>query len=372
MEGYFSNTDLKNRWWLHRDQKMFYDPSRDAPHVKLFPNAFDLKTCFQSSLYFEDSINIEDDSFICCPGSHNWEDGKDWISAHNRHNVSVPYDDDRIKNSICKLIIKKGEMIVWNSKIAHMGGFLKKKSKNGYPIKMVRLVEHEPNEHEKIKNTLENDGVVLITHVISNEEINSIYKQFCLDISQIYDIDLETDWKKYPDFVFGRENKGGGSWGVISCSKSAWDSRLIEKRVKIFENLLNSENLCVSIDSLHINKNHNRFSSMASFCDKSFRPNDALIRKAMTQIHGVVRTTHWANMGQFSTMNYGAERNSNPHKRYKMISKNWKGHGCITDKLPFKEILDETYAKRLSHVQYNLCLNQSFENMIDPEVLKWL
>ena len=65
--------------------------------------------CFQSSVYFEDCVRECDDSFICCPGSHMWENGPDWVTSANRDHVSVPHEDPMVREHLCKLVIKKGD-----------------------------------------------------------------------------------------------------------------------------------------------------------------------------------------------------------------------------------------------------------------------
>ena len=121
----FSSTDLKQRWWMHRDQKLAYDPVRDAEHVRAHPNAFSVTRCYQSSLYLTDSVDEGDDGFVCCPGSHAWPDGDGWENSRDRHHVSVPPDDPRVVRAVSKLVVRRGEMIVWDSRLAHMGGYLR-------------------------------------------------------------------------------------------------------------------------------------------------------------------------------------------------------------------------------------------------------
>jgi len=363
--GYFSKTDLKNRWWMHLDYNKTLQNEK-------YPNALTMTNCYQSSLYFEDSDEVDHDSFICCPGSHQWDYGDNWVPSDDRHHVAVPHDDDRVKNTICKLIMKKGDMVIWKSNLAHMGGYLRKTSRGGYPIKMVRLKEHLPTDFTQIKQELEDNGVVLVTNVILN---NEILNQFCYDISKIYDIKLEDHWTKYPEFVLGRVNKGGGVWGPIACSKSAWDARLVKSRVDIFKYLLGTDDICVSIDSMHINKIHKRFSSMASFCPKSVRTEDALKRKIVAQIYGLNRTTHWANIGQFSKFSYGLERNSLPQQRFEQVSRKWQGHGSLSVTLPFIEEIRNTYVKQLHNKLYEIAKRfelHELEKLIDKNILIWL
>lgn len=183
---------LPSRWWMHRDQKMD-----------------DASVCFQSSLYFEDCERESDDSFICCPGSHLWENGVGWETSATRDHVSVPHEDPMVREHARKLIIKKGEMILWNSKLAHMGGYITKKG--SIPVSMIRLPERAHDDIENIKADLRTSGVTLVKDVADAEEMNEIYAQFCRDVSKIYDIPTSERVFDNPDFVFGRQNKGGGT-----------------------------------------------------------------------------------------------------------------------------------------------------------------
>lgn len=347
---------LPSRWWMHRDQKMD-----------------DASVCFQSSLYFEDCERESDDSFICCPGSHLWENGVGWETSATRDHVSVPHEDPMVREHARKLIIKKGEMILWNSKLAHMGGYITKKG--SIPVSMIRLPERAHDDIENIKADLRTSGVTLVKDVADAEEMNEIYAQFCRDVSKIYDIPTSERVFDNPDFVFGRQNKGGGAWGPISCAKAAWDARLLPKRIEIFKKLLDCDDLCVGIDSMHINNKHKRFCSMASFSPKHARSESALKRKCLGQALGIIRTTHWAHRGNYSKFGFGTDRNRKPQERFERISKSWIGHGCV--KVP-ERIVDtirdayvKTHSQALTKMADSLTLTEA-ASMVTDEVLSFL
>lgn len=345
-----------SRWWMHRDQKMD-----------------DSTRCYQSSVYFEDCVRECDDSFICCPGSHMWENGPDWVTSANRDHVSVPHEDPKVREHLCKLVIKKGEMIIWNSKLAHMGGYITKSKV--IPVSMKRLAERSHEDIENIKNDLETHGVALVKDVVTSEQMKDIYAQFCRDVSKIYDISASERVFDNPDFVFGRQNKGGGAWAPISCTKAAWDARLLPRRLEIFKKLLEDDDLCVGIDSLHINNRHNRFCSMASFSPKRERSESALKRKCLAQALGIIRTTHWAHRGNYSKFGFGTDRNRKPQERFERVSKSWRGHGCV--KVP-EHILEsvraayvKTHSQVLTKIADSLTLTDA-KSMVTEEVLQFL
>jgi hypothetical protein len=368
-----SNSALKQRWWMHRDQKT-YDPKRDANHLKTNPSAFSMEHCYQSSLYLHDSTDHESDSFICCPGSHIWEDTEEYTSSPDRHHVSVPYMDQRVIDTVSKLIIYSGEMIIWDSRLAHMGGYISKprKNTNGLEVKMLRLEPIDHDNFQKIKDELEQNGFCIVKGVISPDEIRRLKDQLKNDISKIYNLPEANDWSEYPDDCYGRTNKGGGSWGPIACSKAAWESRILPRRVEIFKNLLNSNDLVVSLDSVHWNVKHKRLSFMASFSPRHLRSNDAYKRKCISQAYGMTRTTHWAHLGDISKFNFGSERNSMPHKRFQAVSREWKGHGSL---VTMPESLREVYAKALSqnisNVSKTITIDEATE-LLEPDVSRWL
>jgi hypothetical protein len=369
-----SMSSLKQRWWMHRDQKLKYCPVRDKSHINKYPNAFSMEKCFQSSLYITDSINHEDDGFICCPGSHVWNDEVDWDSSPDRHHVHVPYTDQRVIDNVSKLIIYAGEMIIWDSKLAHMGGYINKVRKNskGLHVKMIRLEPIDSNDFHRIKELLDLNGVCVVKNIASDDDMVNIKEQLRKDISEIYDIPLASEWSKYPKECYGRVNKGGSSWGPIACGKAAWDARILPKRVQIFKSLLDTDDIVVSLDSVHWNIEHQRLSFMASFSPRSIRSDDAYKRKCISQAYGLTRTTHWAHIGDISKFNYGSERNSIPHTRYLSISNNWKGYGSLTNA---SEEVRNTYVKVLSK-KINALADQltidEVEKLLDPNIFKWL
>ena len=104
-------------------------------------------------------------------------------------------------------------MIIWNSKLAHMGGYLTKSK--AIPVSMKRLAERSYEDIENIKNDLETHGVALVKDVMTSKQMKDIYAQFCQDVSKIYDISASERVFDNPDFVFGRQNKGGGAWTHI-------------------------------------------------------------------------------------------------------------------------------------------------------------
>ena len=95
------------------------------------------------------------------------------------------------------------------------GWILLTKSK-AIPVSMKRLAERSYEDIENIKNDLETHGVALVKDVMTSKQMKDIYAQFCQDVSKIYDISASERVFDNPDFVFGRQNKGGGAWGPIS------------------------------------------------------------------------------------------------------------------------------------------------------------
>jgi hypothetical protein len=344
---------------MHRDQKLSYDPVRDAPHVKKHPNAFSMERCYQSSLYMTDSTRGTDDGFVCCPGSHLWDDTPDWISAPDRHHVAVPQTDPRVSLSLSKLIVYAGEMIMWDSRLAHMGGWVKKETI------MRRLDPLDHDDFQGIQNALDVHGVCVIKDVASKEDMDRITDQLRHDVASIYGLPVAPDWKSYPQACYGRPNKGGGSWGPVACTKAAWDARLLPRRVAIFQSLLGTEDIVVSLDSVHWSVDHPRLSFMASFAPRATRSLEAYRRKCVSQAYGLTRTTHWANLGDISMFNYGGERNNLPQRRFESVSKDWKGYGsraCAPD------TVRRTYVKQVAKVVSTM----SGEDLLDEDVSRWL
>jgi hypothetical protein len=372
-----SSTALKQRWWLHRDQKLAYDNARDICHIKMHPNAFSVEKCYQSSLYMMDSIEEEHDGFICCPGSHLWDDTEGWESSGDRHHVSVPYTDQRVVENISKLVVYAGEMILWDSRLAHMGGYVgqARKKATGLLVKMLRLDPIEPDDFHGIRRSLNRDGVCLVKSVADADDMHHTKEQLRRDISDIYNLPIASEWNAYPQECYGRPNKGGGAWGPIACGKAAWDARLLPKRVKIFQELLdlpNIEDMVVSIDSVHWSVEHPRLSFMASFSPKSTRTDEAYKRKCIAHAYGLARTTHWANIGDISTFNYGSERNSIPQKRYESISKSWKGYGSM---VVAPDDVRHTYVKQLAKKLNTVAVGMTTDEataLLDPSVSAWL
>ena len=367
-----SSTALKQRWWMHRDQKVSYDPARDANHISSHPTR--MEKCFQSSLYMMDSTEEEQDSFICCPGSHNWEDAEGWESSPDRHHVSVPHTDPRVIEHISKLVVYAGEMIIWDSRLAHMGGYVgqARKKGTGLLVKMLRLEPIEPDDFNGIRRALNMNGVCLVKGVADTDEMHHIKEQLRHDISNVYDLPLASEWNAYPKECYGRPNKGGGSWGPIACGKAAWDARLLPKRVKIFQELLDSTDILVSLDSVHWNVEHPRLSFMASFSPRSTRTDEAYKRKCVSQAYGLTRTTHWANMGDISKFNYGSERNSVPQRRYESISRNWKGYGSLVSAPDdVRKVYVKQLAKKLNEVAGAMTVDEATA-MLDSSVSRWL
>lgn len=373
----FSTSALKQRWWMHRDQKLVFVPSRDAPHIKKHPNAFSVRRCFQSSLYMTDSTENEHDSFICCPGSHEWRDAEGWDSTPDRHHVSVPHTDQRVVDGISKLVIRAGEMILWDSRLAHMGGYINqaRNKTTGLRVQTLRLEPIDPHDFDGITGALRRDGVCLVKNVADEDDMTRIKEQLRQDISHIYDIPLVDDWSKYPKECYGRPNKGGGSWGPIACGKAAWDARLLPKRVRIFQHLLDidePEDMVVSLDSVHWSTEHPRLSFMASFSPRASRTDEAYKRKCVSQAYGLTRTTHWANIGDISIYNYGSERNRIPQQRYESVSRKWRGHGSL---VYAPDDVRKTYVKQLAFKLNTIASAATTDEataLLDPCVSRWL
>jgi len=376
--GCISKSDMKTRWWMHRDQKIEKDVARDKAHLKAHPNAFDMERCYQSSVYFTDSVNLEDDAFICCPGSHNWLDEMGWESSGDRHHVSVPESDPRVKEAVRKLIVKKGEMIVWDSRLAHMGGYLTNcsatsKSKNtAFMIQMLRLDPIEWQDASVIKHKLETEGVVLIKDIATASDMDAFREQLRDDIANIYGLEPKKDWKSYPDEIYGRTSKGGGSWGAVCCSRAVWEARLLPRRVAVFKKLLDAENIVVSIDSVHWSVGHPRLSVMASFCAKENRAEYAYKVKCVSQAYGLTRTTHWANNADISGFSYGADRNTKPQERLNAISSEWRGHGCkLPCNLPdISNVSVKGLKAHINKVAQMMTMDEA-TNLLDFEVSRW-
>jgi hypothetical protein len=355
----FSKTHLKQRWWMHRDQKI-----NDRKNER----------SYQSSLYLTQSTKASEDGFICCIGSHLWSDGEGWEVSADRNHVSVPSDDKRIPDAIIKIIVQPGQMIVWDSRIAHMGGFTSKISNSSSMIKvpMVQLTPLESTDDSGIRERIQKDGVCLVNNIACETEMSMIREQLRLDIADVYDIPLCDDWTKYPVECYGRANKGGGSWGPIACTKAAWLARLLPKRIQVFQGLLRCTDIVVSIDSVHWSIEHPRLSFMASFCPRELRSDEAYKRKVLSQAYGLTRTTHWANNGDISIFNYGGERNSAPQKRFESVSLKWNGYGSNNIN---NSTIRNVYVKQLSKAIEKEALTMSMVEVNDfliPEVSRWL
>ena len=376
--GCITNSELKTRWWMHRDQKLQVDETRDNVHLRECPDAFCMERCYQSSVYFTDSKQLHDDSFICCPGSQNWPDADGWVSSGDRHNVSVPADDPRVMASVSKLIIERGEMIVWDSRLAHMGGYLSE-CKNGVRkggrliVKMLRLPSLEYGNKTGIKKALETDGVALIKDIANGDEIISIKEQLCMDIASIYGVEQKKDWESYSPETYGRTSKGGGSWGAICCSEAVWRGRLLPRRVTVFKDLLKTDNIVVSIDSVHWSVGHSRLAIMASFCAEEQRSSLAFKIKCVSQAYGLTRTTHWACFADISGFNYGADRDKNPQARLDAISTEWNGFGCVLPcGLPdISKVGVRGLKKFITQVATSLNVEEAGA-LLDIEVSRWL
>jgi hypothetical protein len=358
---------------MHRDQKIQKDIIRDKVHLKAHPNAFDMERCYQSSVYYTDSVNLGDDSFICCPGSHNWSDGIDWESSGDRHHVSVPESDPRVKDAVRKLIVKKGEMVVWDSRLAHMGGYLTKYNTKSITVEMIRLDPIDWQDSNVIKHKLETDGVVIIKDVATARDMDTFREQLRLDIASIYALEPAKDWKSYPEEIYGRTTRGGGSWGAVCCSRAVWEARLLPRRVAVFKKLLDAENIVVSIDSVHWSVGHPRLSVMASFCSKENRTEYAYKVKCVSQAYGLTRTTHWANNADISGFSYGTDRNTKPQERLNDISPVWRGHGSahLRHDLPdVSKVGVKSLKAHINRVASDMTMNQA-TGLLVSEVSSW-
>jgi hypothetical protein len=366
--GRIANSEMKTRWWMHRDQKI--------ANVVTDTNAYNRRS-YQSSLYLADSVNLHDDSFVCCPGSHRWADADGWVSSSDRQHVSVPASDPRVQAVVSKLIVKKGEMVVWDSRLAHMGGYLAecstKQPNSTCTVRMLRLDPQEWQDTVAIKLALETDGVVLIKDVANTSEMDSVKEQLRLDIASIYAVEPRADWKSYASETYGRTSKGGGSWGAVCCSQAVWNARLLPRRVAVFKSILDHEDLVVSIDSVHWSVGHPRLSVMASFCRRDCRPDDAYKIKCVAQAYGLTRTTHWAHAGDVSGFNYGADRDSKPQARLDAISSQWRGFGCkMRCGLPdASKVSVKGLKKFMNDVAKSMTCDEATA-LLEPEVCRWL
>ena len=358
---------------MHRDQKLAYDPVRDAEHVRAHPNAFTMTRCYQSSLYLTDSVDAEDDGFVCCPGSHEWPDAEGWESTRDRHHVSVPHDDPRVVRAVSKLVVRKGEMIVWDSRLAHMGAYLRpfRPQKKGLVVRSLRLDMINSLNVDDVRAALNENGVCLVK-IATEDEMRRIESALCADLSSAYDLPLLEKWNAYPTRVYGRPNKGGGSWAPVACGRAAWEARLLPKRVDLFRALLGVEDIVVSIDSVHWSAERNRLCFMASFCDRKKRSEDAYKRKCVSQAYGLTRMTHWANTGDVSIFNYGGERNAIPQERFNSVSKKWKGYGAIFSAPEYIRKTRVTGLARAVSAEAARVTTDDATALLDPAVSRWL
>ncbi len=368
MSVFWTLTDAKINAWLHRDQKVTRDVMRDASHITKYPEVYSLERSYQSSLYFTDCITAEQDAFICVPGSHEWQDGDTWETSSDRHHVGVPVTDPKVKESMIKCIVKRGEMLVWDSRLVHMGGHGKsKRPRTEYiEFKLQRPTVCSFDDTDGIKLALEANGVVLVTGTVTGLELNMIEEHFAEDVASIWNLQVPDHWKNLPDDVFGKANRGGGAWGPICTTRAAWEARLLPNRIKVFENLYGESELVCSIDSVHWSKEHGRLSVMAAFSPRRYRDAAALKRKCIAQAYGIARTTHWAHLGQVSNFGYGNERNRKPQERYQSISKTYRGYGCMAD-IDIHPDIRGCYVKALANAIWKLA-----ETMEVDECLRML
>lgn len=310
--------------WPHRDQKMEYLEERDHAHKRDCPVAFDEPKCIQSSLYLTACNQPENQTFAFCPGSHRWPDMPGWENAINSHRVTV--DSDSIANRAVKVMALEGDLILWYSKTIHWGhpGVSTKpntKGKSGIVSMPMWRVERNRDDTDGIRECLDMYGACVVPGLIDGAEVLRLKRQFVEDANLIFVPDEPfADWKQVSTCGTG---KGGSATPALTLSKWAWETRLHPARVSLFRRLLGTDDVCVSLDSVHWSPSGDRLCSMASFSPKHLRSDEAFKMKCVTAAWGKWRMTHWAAHGTLSTFCYGfrTQRESN----YKAIHPSWRG-----------------------------------------------
>lgn len=327
MLGYTTMSAFCKAAWPHRDQKLRWDPQRDAAHVRRIPNAFDHEVCVQSSLYLTDCDTLAHDTFAFCPGSHLWPDAPNWTVSGERHQVTV--DPRDIGTRTVKLAAKAGDLVLWNATTIHWGhpgvsATIPTRAKEVVEMPLWRKVT--AGDPEAIREALGTDGVCIV-ELLGPEEIETLRTQFVEDGNALFKPAAPyTRWDQIPTIGSG---KGGSAAPTLTLSKWAWDARLHPKRVGLFRALLGEEDLCVGLDSVHYSPSGGRLCSMASFSPKRVRSEAALKRKCVAAAWGRWRTTHWAAHGDLSTFCYGS-RFDGP-RAFGAADPSWVGWAAATD-----------------------------------------
>ena len=365
-------TDTKSQSWLHRDQKTF-DAKRDANHLQRYPNAFKLDRSIQSSVYLTNCDEPEQDSFIYVKSSHNQPDAKDWSATADRHHVGVPISHSL---ELSKAIIRRGEMLIWDSRLVHMGGHARRKRPRGeyYELKMVRPASFKSDDTRGFLSALETDGIALITDIATFDQCDVIEAQFAEDVAKIWNFPKSNTWRELPDAAFGKHGRGGSAWGPICTTRAAWTARLLPNRIKVFEAIYPGEPLTCSIDSVHWSKRNGRLSVMAAFSPRKYRDDSALKRKCISQAYGLARTTHWAHLGQVTKFGYGNERNKLPQQRYDSVSTDYRGYGCKAN-VEIDKSIRQGAAKAVTYAIWKLADRLDVKtcvNMLDEKIAKWM
>eukprot|EP00286_Rhodomonas_abbreviata_P021556 CAMPEP_0181297196 /NCGR_PEP_ID=MMETSP1101-20121128/5108_1 /TAXON_ID=46948 /ORGANISM="Rhodomonas abbreviata, Strain Caron Lab Isolate" /LENGTH=302 /DNA_ID=CAMNT_0023402111 /DNA_START=143 /DNA_END=1048 /DNA_ORIENTATION=+ len=110
-----------NQWWGHVDHAKY-----STAEGQLLPGA-DI-TAFQSSLYMTDATHDSSTSFVAVPGSHkHWEE---LVEDHRRTGTGMccprcasqhflPASKERWLDKAVRVRVRKGALLVWNSKLIH-------------------------------------------------------------------------------------------------------------------------------------------------------------------------------------------------------------------------------------------------------------
>lgn len=371
-QGYTSKSAFIKAAWPHRDQKLFYDPQRDAPHEKRIPNAFAHgDVCLQSSLYLTDCDQLENDTFAFCPGSHKWHDEPHWVVSRDRHQVSIDAND--ITTRSVKLAARSGDLVVWLSTTIHWGhpgvsGEIPTRAREIVNLPLWRN-EVRADDIDGIRDALHRDGACVIP-LATPEEVARLKTQFVADANDLFKPTHGpyTHWNQVPTIGSG---KGGSAAPTLTLCKWAWDARLHPKRVDLFRKLLREDDICVGLDSVHFNPQGNRLCSMASFSPRRERTENAFKRKCVAAAWGRWRMTHWAAHGDLSKFCYG-NRFDGP-RAFTAADSAWVGWAAANDTV-LKKLHDASFAtarSRIERLASSLSMEEASE-LIRPELLQFL
>lgn len=340
--------------WPHRDQKLTWDPQRDAAHVRRVPNAFSHgeTPCIQSSLYLTDCDTLAHETFAFCPGSHLWPDEPNWTVSGERHQVTV--DPKDIMGRTVKLAAKAGDLVLWYSTTIHWG----------HPGVSARA--KIPLWRKVSMETLRTDGVCIVP-LLTPEEVETLKAQFVEDGNALYrPAEPYTRWDQVPTIGSG---KAGSAAPPLTLSKWAWDARLHPKRVRVFRDLLGEEDLCVGLDSVHFSPSGGRLCSMASFSPKRERTEAALKRKCVAAAWGRWRMTHWAAHGDLSRFCYGS-RFAGP-RAFAAADPSWVGWASASEAVLLNDATFWTARGHIERLAASMTLEDA-KHLVKADILDFL